>query len=72
MLQVFGTLQDPAGLLNELENVQRKAAPFVNNDWFWESSPTTMIKELGWLSTELIRKINYLTMLYRRLVISMF
>ena len=59
MRQVFGTNptgSTSAGLQNELENVQRKAARFVNNDWSWESSPTTMIKELGWLSTELIQK----------------
>ena len=54
-----------AGLRDQLETVQRKAARFVNNDWSWVSSPTSKIKELGWISTELVRKINNLMMFHK-------
>ena len=35
-------------LCDKLENVQRKAARFVFNDWSWESSPSRMIKKFDW------------------------
>ena len=57
MLMYASSVWKPTGSTSAgLQNVQQKVARFVNNDWSWESSPTTMIKELGWLSTELIQK----------------
>ena len=40
------------GLRDRLEMVQRKSARFVFADWRRESSPTTMINQLGWKCLE--------------------
>ena len=59
------TGQSNSGLRKELESVQRKAARFVHNDWSYESSPTAMIKNLEWISTEQHRKIASIMMLHK-------
>ena len=53
------------GLRTELEAVQRKAARFVQNDWSWKSSPTAMVNELKWMSTDQHRKIASLMLLHK-------
>ena len=50
-----------------LEAVQRRAARFVNNN-YWEREPgtvTNMLNDLGWKSLEERRKNSRLAMLYR-------
>ena len=47
-------------LTKQLEQVQRKAARFVCSDWSWNSSPSTMIRDLGWESLELSHERNNL------------
>ena len=59
------TGQSNSGLRKELESVQRKAAGFVHSDWSYESSPTAMIKNLEWISTEQHRKIASIIMLHK-------
>ena len=59
------TGQSNSGLRKELESVQRKAARFVHSDWSYESSPTAMIKNLEWISTEQHRKIASIMMLHK-------
>ena len=44
-------------LIDKVENIQRKGARFVNNDWSWQSSPTQMLKNLDWLSLSHQRSI---------------
>ena len=34
--------------INNIDKVQRRSARFVKNDYNWESSVTSMIKDLGW------------------------
>ena len=50
-------------LTKQLEQVQRKAARFVCSNWSWESSPSEMIRTLGWKS--LGRKQSSLVMLHK-------
>ena len=52
-------------LTKQLEQVQRKAARFVNSDWSWNSSPSSMINDLGWESLESCRKRNNLLMFHK-------
>ena len=51
------------GLRDRLEMVQRKSARFVIADWRRESSPTTMINQLGWKSLETQRNNQNLIMM---------
>lgn len=53
------------GLRIQIDRVQRKAARFVNSNWSWESSTTSMIKDLKWKSLEFERKVNSLVMLHK-------
>ena len=52
-------------LTKQIEQVQRKGARFVCSNWSRYSSPSEMIKTLGWDSLELIRKRNSLIMLHK-------
>jgi len=45
--------------------VQRKAARFVYSDWRRTSSPTEMMRQLGWVSLETQRKIASINMLHK-------
>ena len=70
IIMYASSVWDPTGPSNnglrlKLESVQRKAARFVYNNWSWEASPTTMMKELKWRPTELLRKISSLVMLHK-------
>ena len=51
--------------INNLEMVQRRAARFVNNDYNWGSSVTSMLQELGWQDLASRRKDIRLALFYK-------
>jgi hypothetical protein len=68
-LEYAATIWDPNSVkhIDKIEMVQRRAARFVNNN-YWDRTPgcvTNMINKLGWESLEERRKNIRLSMLYR-------
>ena len=67
ILNYASPVWNPVGtktLCDKIENVQRKAARFVFNEWSYESSPSQMIKKLGWSSLSCQRSITSLLSLH--------
>ena len=51
--------------IQKLENIQRRAARFVHNDYHQTSSPSDMISALNWDSLQHRRLINQTVMFYK-------
>lgn len=52
-------------LIYKLGVVQRRAARFVKNNYDWQSSVTTMLKDLGWITPADRTKINRLSIFHK-------
>jgi hypothetical protein len=66
-LEYCSSIWDPyyAKDIKQIEQVQRRAARFVQRDYSWESSVSAMISDLGWDSLQSRRKDARLTFFYK-------
>ena len=69
-LEYCATVWDPHSQLHikQLENVQRRGARFVFNDYRWTSSVTKMLNEVSWPTLEQRRHTSRLVMLNKILL----
>ena len=67
MLDYSSTVWDPHlnKDINRIENIQRKAARFVESDYKQTSSATSMMDELGWKPLHERRREQRLTLLFK-------
>ncbi len=67
VLEYSAAIWDPHLIkdVNRLEMVQRRAARFVKNDYVYDSSVTTMLKELGWQDLQSRRKELRLALFFK-------
>ena len=68
-LEYCSTIWDPytVELINKLDNIQRRGARFVFNDYDYTSHPSDMITSLGWDSLALRRKERRILVLHKAL-----
>ena len=66
-LEYACTVWDPykEGQIRKIENVQRRSARFVLNQYKQTTSVTNLLSHLGWTSLQSRRKVARLTMLYK-------
>lgn len=67
LLEYAVPIWDPHTALwtDKLQNIQRKAIRFINNNWRWSSSPTEMLREVQWIPLGTQRKIIRLKFLFQ-------
>ena len=67
ILEYASCVWDPNTKMNvaKVESVQRHAARYVKNNFSWESSVTTMLKDLKWDTLQHRRSMAKVTMMYR-------
>ena len=66
-LEYASTVWDPhtAANINKIEMVQRRAARYVKNRWYYKSSVGNMLQELGWATLAQRREQARLSMMYK-------